>query len=165
MSTAGALSRTLTRYTILALLVPSQSSRSVLLRLCSKPHGLWCLIAHVSLHFSRNCLSVCLSVCLCVILSACLSVCLSVRKLGADQHFVWLLIQYYDDVAVCLRGIILAALAPAYAARNSRQVLPSTTHSSTCFAQHRQRPGLRFLATPCYLCVLSVTAHCLDTTH
>lgn len=32
--------------------------------------------------------------------------------------------QYYDDVAVCLRGIILAALAPAYAARNSRQVPP-----------------------------------------
>ncbi len=90
---------------------------------------------------------------------------MSVRKLGADQHFVWLLIQYYDDVAVCLRGIILAALAPAYAARNSRQVLPSTTHSPTCFAQHRQRPGLRFLATPCHLCVLSVTAYCLDTTH
>ena len=33
-------------------------------------------------------------------------------------------LQYYDDVAVCLRGIILAALAPAYAARNSRQVRP-----------------------------------------
>ena len=33
-------------------------------------------------------------------------------------------LQYYDDVAVCLRGIILAALAPAYAARNSRQVHP-----------------------------------------
>ena len=38
---------------------------------------------------------------------------------------VW--VQYYDDVAVCLRGIILAALAPAYAARNSRQVLPLPT--------------------------------------
>jgi len=86
-------------------------------------------------------------------------------KLGTDQHVVWLLIQYYDDVAVCLRGIILAALAPAYAARNSRQVLPPATHSPTCFAQHRQRPGLRFLATPCHLCVLSVTVHCLDTTH
>ncbi|KAL0037051.1 hypothetical protein WJX77_010637 [Trebouxia sp. C0004] len=34
--------------------------------------------------------------------------------------------KYYDDVAVCLRGIILAALAPAYAARNSRQYYDDT---------------------------------------
>ena len=46
------------------------------------------------------------------------------RRFRTDSSVI-LCIQYYDDVAVCLRGIILAALAPAYAARNSKQVPPS----------------------------------------
>lgn len=66
--------------------------------------------------------------------------------------------QYYDDVAVCLRGIILAALAPAYAARNSRQVqlplpttpwAPSNHHVALQLVQHRQGSGRQSFLLPC----------------
>ena len=85
----------------------------------------------------------------------CICYMMCISWLTTDFHLVWF--QYYDDVAVCLRGIILAALAPAYAARNSRQVPPLAPASPTCVAQHRQRPGL--LCHP--HCILHYSADCI----